>query len=459
MLWFTRHQLKSKNLDARRKAVEELCQSAAADSRAVQTLIGVMGDSDAEIRRMAITAIGKSEYERRAEPVRKALGDADPGVKKAAILAVKRLKDDSLLKLLPPLLLHTDFGVRGAAAHVLDNFKWTPPDEAQELAFVIAKGQLLRAASFGRKAVGPLEHILNTGPYHARVAAVDALSRIGDPRVLKLVRGALKSSDAAVCVAAVYALGKMGQADAWEGIAAVSQHQDARLRTAAAETLGKLGVAKAAEPLRKLLKDSHWDVRRATAEALGRLKDAKAISPLTERLKDDDADVREAAAIALGALGDRSAIGPLVMTLKDSTSSVRRIAAAALARLDEDWSSSEEAQKAVEQLKAAINGSDPEIRSSISRLLASLGASKDASAEWDTKFTPSDKRQKLAISLLATVLEDLDRDLRRAAAEALGRLGGQRAEAALTRALSDSDPGVQEAVQLSLRKVEQASRK
>ena len=61
-----------------------------------------------------------------------------------------------------------------------------------------------------------------------------------------------------------------------------------------------------------------------------------------------------------------------------------------------------------------------------------------------------EKRRKLAGSLFLAVLCDADRDLRQAAAEALGRLGEQRAQSALARAARDLDAAVRAAAEHAL---------
>jgi HEAT repeat protein len=231
-------------------------------------------------------------------------------------------------------------------------------------------------------------------------------------------------------------------------------HKNGPVRLSAVEALSHLGVAAAAEPLRSLLNDPMWDVRRAAVETLGRLKDDRAVDALTRTLADKDADVREATAIALGGLSDRRAIGPLVLALKDSTSGVRRIAAAALSRIDENWSASPEARAAVEELKPALYDRDPDVRHFVGQLLVSLGAAEPESApettEADMSATTQEKRRKLAVSLFLAILCDPDRDLRQAAAEALGRLGERRAESALARTLRDPDAVVRLAAERAL---------
>ncbi|HVV72884.1 MAG TPA: HEAT repeat domain-containing protein, partial [Verrucomicrobiae bacterium] len=218
--------------------------------------------------------------------------------------------------------------------------------------------------------------------------------------------------------------------------------------------LGRLRAVAAMEPIREMLKDPIWEVRKEAAESLARLNDRQAVPALGEALADSDADVREAAAIALGSLGDRRAIGPLVLALRDPTSGVRRITAAALSRIDTNWSSSPEARAAIEQLRAALQDNDPGVRHFVGQLLVNLGALDPEAAPGGTAedFLASSpaKRRKLAVSLLVTVLCDSDRDLRQAAAEALGRLGDPRAESALRRLQGDPDAGVRTSAEIAI---------
>ena len=96
-------------------------------------------------------------------------------------------------------------------------------------------------------------------------------------------------------------------------------------------------------------------------------------------------------------------------------------------------------------------------------MLVSLGeeqppataAGPDYVAEVEAASSPA-KRRKLAVSLFLTVLCDADRDLRQAAAEALGRLGERRAESALVKAQADSDAGVRFAAERALRELNSA---
>jgi HEAT repeat protein len=87
-------------------------------------------------------------------------------------------------------------------------------------------------------------------------------------------------------------------------------------------------------------------------------------------------------------------------------------------------------------------------------LLVSLGAAEPEAASettvGDMSATTQEKRRKLAVSLFLAILCDSDRDLRQAAAEALGRLGERRAESALARTLRDPDAAVRSAAERAL---------
>ena len=73
MLWLTKQQLKSRNAATRRAAVHALCRQPVIDARLVEVLLDLLADPDAEVRCVAMTALGKTDDPRRADapgPVR-----------------------------------------------------------------------------------------------------------------------------------------------------------------------------------------------------------------------------------------------------------------------------------------------------------------------------------------------------------------------------------------------------
>jgi HEAT repeat protein len=126
----------------------------------------------------------------------------------------------------------------------------------------------------------------------------------------------------------------------------------------------------------------------------------------------------------------------LVLALKDSASGVRRIAAAALSRIDANWSNTPEARSAIEELKNSLSDEDSNVRHFVNQLFIGLGSlPAETVPPRQDSFNATGlaaKRRKLAVGLLETILADSDRDLRQAAAEALGRIGETRSRSALT---------------------------
>jgi len=411
-------------------------------------------DSDVEVRRLVAAALGKSEDEGRISSLVRALTDSDPGVVKAAILALKRVANEKVTLALIPLLRHTDSGVRGYAAQVLETTRWQPDNREEESWFLVSRGYFSRVVGYGPAAFPALEAAAVSNVSSLAIKAVEALGHINDPRVQRLLAETLKSDDPNVVVATLNVIRRLGEAKLATAVVGVLRHGNPQVRAAAAEALGQLRPTSVTERLTPLLADSVWEVRRQAAEALGRLRDPSAVDGLVRTLKDLDVDVREAAALALGNLVDRRAIGPLVLALKDTTSSMRRMAAAALARISPRWNTTSEARSAVLELKEALQHEDSNVRHFVSLLLPSLGEEPSESAPGtepgSTSSASAANRRKLAIDLFETLLGDMDLDLRRSAAEALGQLGDTHSRSALQRARSDVDPDVRSAAERAL---------
>ena len=456
MFWLTMRKLRSGTAGARKKAAQELWREA--NPRALSVLTdAALTDPDADVRQVATSALGRLRVPERFEPLMKALQDREPDVVRSAVLGLRNANDERVIHRLLPLLRHRDFSVRTSTAQTIDTFRWAPPDRELRVWFCVAKGWFERAADSGAEAIPALKLTAETGPVFAAVRAVEAMGKISDPSVVKLLCDALHSPEPAVCIAATDALGKVGGGEAVTALISCLRNVNTQIRAEAARALGILGAAEASLPISQMLQDKEWEVRREAATALGKLNNPETLEPLAKVLDDFDADVREAAAIALGKMGDRRAVGPLVLALKDEVAGVRRIAAAGLSRIDPDWVSLPETRAAAEKLKLAIQDADPAVRFFVAQLLVNLG---EMSAEALLGFSPEDqlaspaiKRRRMATNIFIALLEDRDRDVRQASAEALGHLGGERAKQALTRAASDPDGDVAAATQMALQAI------
>ncbi|HXJ55599.1 MAG TPA: HEAT repeat domain-containing protein [Verrucomicrobiae bacterium] len=453
MFWLTTRQLRSGNAKARKKAATDLWKEA--NPRALGVLAdAALTDPDPEVRQVATSALGRLKVPERLDPLVKALRDQDPEVVRSAIFGLRGTSDEKVMLGLLPMLRHPNFTVRTSTAQTIDTVRWTPAAKEERVWFCVAKGWFERAAAVGVEAIPALKLTAETAPVSFAVRAVEVLAKIPDPSVVEFLCKSLHAAEPAVCMAAAESLGKVGGSEAVAALISSLRHAHTQVRAEAACALGILGATEASVSISLMLDDKEWEVRRAAATALGKLNNPETLEPLAKVLDDPDGDVREAAAVALGKTGDRRAVGPLILALKDELGGVRRIAAAGLARIDRDWVSLPETRAAAEKLKVAIQDAEPAVRFFVAQFLVNLG---EMSPEALQGFSPEDqlaspaiKRKRMGTNIFVALLQDRDRDVRQAAAEALGTLGGERAKQALKRATGDPDGDVAAAAQMAL---------
>lgn len=261
----------------------------------------------------------------------------------------------------------------------------------------------------------------------------------GPPNVEKLkakrhVKGLIKAlgyqKDPAVRKAAAEVLGEIKDARAVEPLISALRDTHKNMRQAAAEALGKLGDIRAVEPL---IGELGRDVRQVAAKALGLLGDARAVEPLIVALKDRDNNMRQTAAVALGMLGDVRAVEPLLIAkIKDIHGDVRQVAAKALGMLSDT--------RAVEPLIAALENSDKSVRRAAAEALDKFGWKPDQDETGATYWVAKPVWYK-CVAIGARAVEPLiaalkDENVSQGAVEALVGIGAPAVEP-LIAALKD----------------------
>jgi HEAT repeat protein len=167
-------------------------------------------------------------------------------------------------------------------------------------------------------------------------------------------------------------------------------------------------------------------------------------------LRDPDHDVREAACVALAKLHERQAITALIVALADSQSPVRHAAARALREIQPDWERAPEARQAIPELQAAFRDREYWVRHAARDALQRI---ENAAANGLPGFEPLNEKLNVAVDVLVLALKHSDRDLRQAAAEALGRIGDPQVANLLMPALTDGDVWVRQSVSRALKQV------
>ncbi len=436
MSWFIRRQLKSKSAHVRRQALHQL--RGQADEVVVPVIEAVLAVEDQRsVQVAAMEVLGSCPGLAARRLLFSRLGAPDPAVQLAIVEAVGRRGDAAAAARLASLLTSPDPLVRGRTAQVLKQLGWQPATKEEEAAFLVATGDIHRAAFLGAAAVGPLTSILGDTAFQRRVQAVNRLAEIGDPAAVQPLIKALRDRDDVVRAAAADALGQLGDLRAMSVLLPLLKDRNASVRTAAAGALGALGDCMVVDALTPMLQDPHWEVRVATLGSLGRLRDRRATEPVARCLRDSDREVREKAAECLGLLGDSTAIGPLVGALVDEDKFVRQWARLALQQINPQWETAPEAQPPVELLRVAARSHDFGIRYAAEEALRLLGATPQVEAS-SRSFKPGDA----LVGLLAEFVGDPDASLRQATVEALARLPDLAARQVFAALRNDPDTSV-----------------
>jgi HEAT repeat protein len=458
MLWWTYQQLRSGNVKTRLATVAKLAESKHEDS--VEPLLFALKDGMAEVRSTAAMALAQFHDGRMVEPLVKLLRDPVPMVRAMAAQTLGQLQATTVTNELVGLLQDADATVRLRAARSLDHLGWQPEDDALRKLHVLASGNLKRVAELGADGIETLVELMNNGTSDQQLAAIKALSEIGDPRIPRAMQQALTKSNPWVRLAALETLEKLRDPSVYDAVERMFRDPVPNVRAAAVGAAVSCGDNRVVPVLVKLLKDGSWEVRLEAVKALGQLGDVTAVEGLCGVLQDKDHDVRESAALALSRLGDVRAMESLVLALMDSQSFVRTAAHNALFRIDRHWEKSDAAHNVLPQIETARNHRDYWISHSAEKLLAQIQPDSKSAENISTQpvrareTAAPDRRMTNAphpaFAILTDLLRDPDRDLRLAAVEALGELGDKNAVSSLTAASRDNDAFVRQSAERAL---------
>jgi HEAT repeat protein len=449
MLWWKLQRLKSRDPKARRAVIEEVV--ATGSSAVIEPVCEALKDENPDVRVAAARGLGALGDDRGVLPLMGALKDPKAEVRAAAAQSLRIIGDTRAIDALTPVLHDADHAVRWQAASALNALGWRPANDTEFVLRSVALGQHDHAASYGSNSVDVLINALKDPACPKRNEIAVALGRTGDQRALKPLEGALRDDASHVRVAAIEALSVLGASQSANALFRALKDSDHHVRAAAIEALGRMGDARIVDIIADtLLFDSSWDVRKLSVEALGRIHDDRAVDLLSRALQDRDHDVRQTAASALGQLMDARAIGSLVLALKDENSSVRQAAKGSLRQIDKQWEISPGAQAVIPQLEAAVNDKEYWVAQSAADTLAKIHDACQQVRSTAEVDQPARERLDLTVRILAGALRDIDRDLRQAAVEALGRIGDDAVVPPLVTALDDQDEWVGRAAALAL---------
>jgi HEAT repeat protein len=282
---------------------------------------------------------------------------------------------------------------------------------------------------------------------------IEYMEEIGDIEGLVY---ALKDEDPIIRKEASIALKRMGDEGAVEGLIEALNYEDwqedypvlTAVRENSAEALGNIGDVRALQPLvQSLIMDPDDDVRWKSARALGKLGDPAGVHALIEALKDGSWTVRGHAAHALGRIGDETAFDALAEVLNDDDWHVRKYAATAIGKTG--------GERAIPLLLKVLNDNDADVSWKAIVALENIGESSVEplidifkNGDWHIRGRAAEALGKIgderAVQPLIHALEgkrknDRNKYIRGKAAEALGLIGDEKAVQPLIKALEDKN--------------------
>lgn len=276
-----------------------------------------------------------------------------------------------------------------------------------------AEVRIAAAQALGRlgnsEAVGPLISALLDRDTAVAVVAAQSLGEIGDAAAVEALVVTLHGRGVERRVAALHALGQIGTEPAIDGLVSVLQLEDEELDEQVALALAQGGAAQLPRLLAMLAGDQPR-LQGAARSAL-RIIGAPAVQALAEMARGQDAAQAETAIRALGQIQSPLALQTLIPLLATGSYTTRALAQEALRSAG---------GAAVPVLVAALEGADQNAQRAIVQALGNTG-------------------QATAAPTLAALVADGPKPLARVAAQALGELGIDEAAPALLKALESED--------------------
>jgi HEAT repeat protein len=261
-------------------------------SAAVDPLLAVLNDTNANVRAGAARALGKiGDIRAMNALIFRLRHDEDPEVRKSAVWA-----------------LH--MGAARAVAPLIEALR--DPDEW------VRFGAVIVLAKIGRAAVAPLIQALHDPLPLVRANAAETLGRIGDPVAAEALSAALEDPNADVWQQAAVSLGRLRDARAVKSLIQVVKSKSSGLRTKAIKALGHIRDVRAIDPLIDVIyfEQDRW-MRLFAIESLGRIDDIRALEVLVDAAYDESRDVRTKAIVTLGEFTSTLATDALYIIFDD----------------------------------------------------------------------------------------------------------------------------------------------
>lgn len=316
-----------------------LSNRSSARNHQIEDLEYALGNDDADVRLGAVAEL--TDYGESAVPsLKMALKDSDPNVKKQAIRALGKI------------------GGRQAADALAETF--TDPDMNTRVRAIVGLTEV------GMPAKPHLLKALENDPFpRARMFAANAMAHLGRPGDAPEIMKRFERQDVATQMHLVIALVRIGDDEAYAGLSRLSESPNHLIRFYVVNTIAEEGPTNKALPiLTKSLDDETPEVRMWAMHGLQLLRLPESYPAVLDALDDKYEYVRKEAAYTLGNLHNREAVPHLITCLNDPYPLVRGDAAESLGKLGDP--------QAVPVLKLLLDEPYPAVQIQAAEALARL---------------------------------------------------------------------------------------
>lgn len=404
---------------------------------AIPYLIETLKDVDKDIRKFAADILGEIGHREAISPLVDALRDNDDNVRSSAAEALGKIGGAEVVNALVYVLKNTedDIWLRYSALEALGKTGSKMPIEPviklldekllrkaamdalaksgdpRVLPYLVA-GLRDKSRGFREAAVTGLNSIYKSLPFQERLTVDEDIRVNAEPLLLT---GLLDSPAIDVKKSAIFILGIMGGGA--DPFMILSLASDERMQDAVTEAFVKMGE-KGLDVLINAFPKAEDKMRSFICRVIGKIGDKKGVNTLTRALSDTYGHTRQSAALAIAEVGATETLPFLIPLLLDEYEDVEEAAVQAVIGL-----SKESKGEAMTSLWDGMASREPRLRRNLTAILGGIG-SKDA------------------LSAIVSSLKDEDRDVRRAAATALGNLMLEEGIDPLAIALADEDSQV-----------------
>ncbi len=358
--------------------------------------------------------LGMLQHERK--DVRAAAAQVVSEAVKARVAAGESASPE-VLTALEPLLRDPNRAITWIAADALRGGGWQPSSTEERAWFLVAIGQGREASALGPVALEPFVHALNadSSPAFDQQGEetnpprdiVQWLSELDDPGKVEPLISVLTRFGDDTTREIAFVLGSTGDPRAFEPLAGLLGHLNADVQGSAVWALGELNDPRAVEPLIAMLDHPNENVREQAIKALGEIGDPRAADAVRPFLENEDGLDLEAAK-ALGAFKDAESAPRIAKLYREMhpDSDINHTLVDALVSIDGSF--------AEQTFKEILKGDSSEKKRA--QAAEALG----------------DLRSVEAIPLLReAIIFDTNDEVKKAAIEALGNIGGEEAARAL----------------------------